>query len=239
MNHLLRIFAALIFCLAASALHAQKNPPAAEELVKVNLPSSPVAEVLSVYEMLSGKRLIRDATLSGPNLSIVVANPLPKSEAVSLLEAALILNGYTIVPVDARTVKVLGSAKNPATEGVALYAHESQLPREDQVVSYFMPLRHLPAVDAVKIFAPYATIRPFGSIIAVPNANAVVITENTPLIRRLIALQRLIDIPGQKILTEFVTLKRADAERVAELVGKLLDEDGKERNATVAPVTAA
>ena len=213
-------------------LVAQEPTPlpasAAEEMVKVHLPSSPITEVLNVYEMLAGKRLIKDANLSGPNLSIVVSESIPKSEAIALLEAALILNGYTIIPVDAKTSKILGSDKKPSTEGVALYAHEAQLPSEDQVVSYFMPLRYLSADEAVKIFTPYATVRPFGSIIPIPNANAVVITENTPLIRRLIALQKLIDIPGQKMMTDFVPLQRADAERVAEIVTGLLGDDGKE-----------
>lgn len=237
MNHILRFVLLFVIALVGGnlPLPGQDALPTAEELVKIQLPSSPIAEVLNVYEMLSGKRLIRDANLTGPNLSIVVADSLPKSEAISLLEAALILNGFTLVPVDGKTVKVLGSAKHPSSEGVVLYAHEAQLPPEDRIVSYFMPLRYLPATEAVKIFTPYATVRPFGSIIAIPNANAVVITENTPLIRRLISLQKLIDIPGQRMLTEFVSLKRADAERVAELVSELVAEEAKEGNSPTAP----
>ena len=237
MKQHLRFFLLLMFtCLSASEGDAQTSENSTpEEMVKVHLPSSPIGEVLNVYEMFTGKRLIKDSNLSGPNLSIVVSDPIPKTEAVALLEAALILNGYTIVPVDGKTSKILGSEKKPSTEGVALYAQESQLPSDDQVVSYFMPLRFLSADDAVKIFTPYATVRPFGSIIPIPNANAVVITENTPLIRRLIALQKLIDVPGQKMVTDFVALQRADAERVAEIVLGLI---GEEENKTAAPVTA-
>lgn len=227
-HHLYLTFALSLWLVDPLVLHAQAEPQSAtEEMVKVHLPSSPITEVLNVYEMLTGKRLIKDANLSGPNLSIVVSESIPKSEAISLLEAALILNGYTLVPVDAKTSKILGSEKKPSAEGAALYAQESQLPVDDQVVSFFMPLRYLSADEAVKIFTPYATVRPFGSIIPIPNANAVVITENTPFIRRLIALQKLIDIPGQKMMTEFVELKRADAERVAEIVTGLLGEEDK------------
>ncbi len=232
MNRGIRFFISLIFLLAMEgALQSQPQQSVPEEQVKIQLPGNPVAEVLNVYEILTGKRLIRDANLAGPNLSIQVAHPLSKQEAISLLEAALLLNGYTIVPVDENTSKILGSTKTPSTEGAALYAQESELPTEERVVSYFMPLRYLPALEAIKIFTPYATIRSFGSIIAVPNANALVITENTPFIRRLIALQRHIDVPGRKMLTEFVALKRADAERVAEIVNELIAEDTKEGGA--------
>lgn len=226
---LVALFVLLVLATGVSQIRA------AEDQVKLQLPNNPVTEVLNVYEILTRKRLIRDANLSGPNLSIQVNDPISKEEATSLIEAALLLNGYNIVPVDNNTSKILGSAKHPSTEGAVLYIEERTLPKEERVVSYFMPLRYLTAAEAVKIFTPYATLRSFGSIIPIPNANALVITENTPFIRRLIALKEQIDVPGRNIVTEFVTLKRADAERVAELVNELIAEDSKENAAASTP----
>ncbi len=236
-----RSFLITFFLLLTLAVQGQPQPQASEEQVKLQLPNNPVAEVLNVYEILTEKRLIRDANLSGPNLSIQVNQPISKQEAISLLEAALLLNGYALVPVDRNTSKILGSAKSPSTEGATLYTAESELPREERVVSYFMPLHYITAAEVIKIFTPYATLRAFGSIIPIPNANALVITENTPFIRRLIALQKHIDVPGRNMVTEFVALKRADAERVAELVNELIAEDSKENNtaASAASMLAA
>ncbi len=78
------------------------------------------------------------------------------------------------------------------------------------------------------VFESYVRKRDQGQIVAVPNSNAILITDNTPLIRRLIAVQRMIDVPGAKILTEFVPLTRADAEKVAETVNKILEQERKE-----------
>ncbi|PWU07626.1 MAG: hypothetical protein C5B47_05855 [Verrucomicrobia bacterium] len=226
-------FIIFLFLLSLAAARAQQPLPT-EEQVKLQLPNNPVWEVLNVYEILTGKRLIRDANLAGPNLSIQVNQPISKKEAISLLEAALLLNGYTLVAVDENTSKILGSAKSPSTEGVTLCTSEPELPRDERVVSYFMPLHYISAAEAVKIFTPYAALRAFGSIIPIANANALVITENTPFIRRLIALQKHIDVPGRNIVTEFVALKRADAERVAELVSELIAEDFKENTPNLA-----
>jgi len=233
------IIGLLPFLLLISGLNAQPQQPTSGDQVKLQLPHNPVAEVLNVYEILTGKRLVRDANLAGPNLSVQVNHPISKKEAISLLEAVLLLNGYTLVFVDENTVKVLGSAKSPSTEGATLYTTESELPQDERVVSYFMPLHYITTSEAIKIFTPYATLRAFGSIIPIPNTNALVITENTPFIRRLIALKKQIDIPGKAIVTEFITLKRADAERVAEIVNELITEDAKEGAAATSPTIAA
>ncbi len=197
-------------------------------MVKIQLPGNSITEVLSLYEMLTGKRLVRDANLAGPNLTIVVPGEVPRKDAVALLESALLLNGYSLVPVDDRTMKVIGTAKSPLGEGIPLYADASLLPSGEQVVSYFMLLRYISTKDAMAVFEGYVSLRQQGKIVAVPNSNAIVVSDNTPLIRRLISLQRLIDVPGAKVVTEFVTLTRADAEKVAKTINEILDQEKKD-----------
>ncbi len=214
----------LLFCVANLEAQTVKK----EDMVKIQLPGNSVNEVLSLYEMLTGKRLVRDANLAGPILTIVVSGDIPKKDAVSLLESALLLNGYSLVPVDEITTKVIGSKKSPLGEGVPLYAEASLLPNGEQVVSYFMVLRYISSKDAMAVFDGYVSMREQGKIVAVPNSNALVISDNTPLIRRLINLQRLIDVPGAKMLTEFVPLVRADAEKVAETVNEILNQEKKD-----------
>ena len=218
-----------IFALALPTLPAQQTTAAPSgDMVEIGFPGNPVSEVLSLYELLSGKRLVRDANLAGPNLTVIVPGKVSKADAISLLESALLLNGYTLVPVDDSTVKVLGTGKSPLGEGVPLYADPASLPQSEQVVSYFMLLKYISTKDAMAVFEKYVTPRTGGSIVPVPNSNAIVISDNTPLIRRLINLQRLLDVPGAKVLTEFVSLTRADAEKVADMVNKLLDQEKKD-----------
>lgn len=212
--------------LSASFIRAQSTPQAPEQdlVEQIMLPSNPITDVLSVYESLTSKRLIRDANLAGPNLSITVPGSISRADAIAIIESTLLLNGYSIVPVDAGTVKILGPQRPALSEAIPLYSDPRSLPNSERIVSYYMPLRYISAKDAMVTFQGYVNKRATGSMIAVPNVNAIVITDNTPLIRRLIELQKLIDIPGTRTLSRFVALKRADAEKVVEILSKLLEK---------------
>jgi type II secretion system protein D len=61
-------------------------------------------------------------------------------------------------------------------------------------------------------------------MVAVPVANQVVITENSTLIRQLIDVKNLIDIPAPGKKSEFITLAQANADRVVELISSILEK---------------
>jgi general secretion pathway protein D len=209
-----------------------------EEMVQVYFPNSPLAAILDQYERFVGKRLIKDANLTSPNLSLVVPNRIPKSEAVRLIETLLTLNQIILVPTDdGRAIKVLNvaSGKPPRSQGLPLYTSETSLPKTDAVVSFFMPLKYISPTEAQQTFTQYVQqMNPWGSIVAVTNAQAIVITENTAAIRRFLALKELIDVPPAKVVNEFVQLERADAEKVVEIINKILDS-GKKEGASTTP----
>ncbi|MEI6337371.1 MAG: secretin N-terminal domain-containing protein [Verrucomicrobiota bacterium] len=209
----------LILLLAVrSESPGQGAAPSAESQVTLQFPNNPVSDVANFYELLTKKRLIRDSNLAGPNLTIMMPETTTRAEAISLIESALLLNGYTLVPVDATTSKLLGPTKQPKNESIPLYGSAAELPVHEQVVSFFMPFRYLASEEAAKIFNSYVALRPYGSLVPAPNVNALIITENVPLIRRLIALQKVIDVPGARSATEFFSLQRADAEKVTEIL---------------------
>lgn len=206
-----------------AALRAQQEPaPSNEETISIQFPHTSVAEVLTVYEKLTGKRLIRDSNLSGPELSIMVTDPVPHKEAVSLIESSLLLNGYTLVPVDEKTVKILGPSRPPRSEGLPLYLEESELPQDgDKIVSFYQPLRYLSPAEAVSIVQGVVQLNAYGSLVAVPNTSALVITDKTPIIRKAIALLQVVDREPSQIITEFIPLQRANAEKVVETLNQM------------------
>lgn len=205
---------------------APSPAPVAEPSVNLNFQNSPVTEILGLYEQLSGKRLIRDSGVGqGAPLTIAVPGDVPRGEAIRLIEASLLLNGYTFVQVDDKTVKVLGPSKFPRSQGIPIYSSPSMLPEGEEVVSYFMKLSYLSPQDAVQLFTQ--AISPpnaYTSFAPVPNVQAVLITENVPVIRKLIDLQSMVDVPPAKVITEWITLKRADAEKVVETLQTLLEK---------------
>ncbi|NBQ65889.1 MAG: hypothetical protein EBT95_10285, partial [Verrucomicrobia bacterium] len=219
---------AFLLCLgtvgAASAQTPALPPPAASgEMIMpdtIQFPGNPVSDFLLVYEKLKGVTLIKDASLSagGPNLSLTLSQPVTKEEAIRLIESTLLLNGYAFIAVDKKAVKVINTAggKNPRSEGVFVFTNENELPEGEVIASYVLPLTHLAASDAVEIFNQFIVLHPYGSMVAVPVANQVVITENSTLIRRLIEVRQLVDQPAPEMRSEFVQLEQANADRVVE-----------------------
>ena len=201
-------------------------PAQPEPTVELTFPNTSVNEILSLYEVLTQKRLVRDSLLAqGSALTIVVPGQVPRSEAIRLIEASLLLNGYSFVPVDDKTVKVLGPSKFPRAEGIPIYSTPYMLPATDQVVSYFMKLNYLSPQDAAQLFQGFVSPpKSYTAFTPVPNVQAVLITENVPVIQQLIALQSMVDVPPAQVMTEFVSLKRADAEKVVEVLQSLLEQ---------------
>ena len=205
-----------------------------------NFQNTPVSSILDTYEEISGKHLIRDVSLASLSPVSLNATGVTKEQFLRLVEATLLLNGVAIVPVDDHTAKVvnIASNKNPRSEGVKLYANAEDLPTDDEVVSYYMPLTYIGPNEAVAIFTSQAPVHPYGAYIPAPTAQAVIVTENTSVVRELIALKQLIDIPPARVTSQFVQLTRADAEKVADLLNKLLNDStkaGGSPNAVIVP----
>ena len=202
----------------------------------IQFPNNPVSDFLLVYERLKGVTLIKDASLAagGPNLSLTLNQPVTKDEAIRLIESTLLLNGYAFIAVDKKTVKVINTAggKNPRSEGVFVFTNEDELPEGEVIASYVMPLTHLAAADAVEIFNQFIVLHPYGSMVAVPVANQVVVTENSTLIRRLLEVKALVDQPAPEVRSEFVQLEQANADRVVELITQLLERREEGAGAT-------
>ena len=199
-----------------------------------------IDSVLQQYEMLTGKILIRDSNLTANALplTISVPTPVPRTELARLIEASLLLNNYALIPAsEPNTMKVINvnTGKNPRSEGVHLYAGPEGLPEADQVISYYMPFRYVTANEALTVFQTHILPRAYTAFVPVNSSQALLITESTSVIRQLITLQQLIDVPPTRVVTEFVHLVRADAERVAETLNKLLGAEGASRPASAGP----
>jgi general secretion pathway protein D len=189
-----------------------------------NYQKAPVNSILDLYEQLSGKHLIRDANLDGVPPVSMNATGLSKEDTLKLIEATLLLNNVAIIPVDEHSVKVvtIGINKNPRAEGIKLFANAVDLPNDDSIVSYYMPLNYINAQEAAGIFTQVAPVHTYGGYVPAPSAQAVVITENVSVIKQLIALKELIDAPPARVTSEWIQLNRADSDKVADILNKLL-----------------
>jgi general secretion pathway protein D len=231
-----RLLALASFALAMLANGQKPNPdtasPSQEAMSSFQAVNASIDTILQQYEQLTGKVLIKDSNLAANAvpISISVPQPVPRAELVRLIEAALLLNNYALIPgPEPNTVKVINinTGKNPRSEGVHLYTTLESLPEGEQVVSFYMPLKYISANEALTVFQTHILPRAYTSFVPINSAQAILITETTSVLRQLIALQQLIDIPPTRTVTEFVQLIRADAEKVADTINKLLQAEQK------------
>lgn len=207
--------------LAASPLPAQEDKP--DTLIQ--LVNNPVADVLATYEQLTGKQVIKEGTLPSATISINVTEPVTRKAAVELIESALLLNGFVIMPGLGNSVKVvsIGGGKNPRSQAIRVFTVDDELPQGEQVISYVMKFQFMTAQEAGPIFTQqFAPTPPFGSIVPVPSANALLITESSEVIRQMIRMQKLIDVPPTGVEAHFVDMQRANADRVVETIQKIV-----------------
>jgi general secretion pathway protein D len=215
---------------------APKPSTEQEPLSSFQAVNASIDTILMQYEQLTGKVLIKDSNLAANALPITISvpQPVPKGELVRLIEASLLLNNIVLVPAqEPNSVKVINinTGKNPRSEGVRLFTGPESIPEGEQVISYYMPFKFITASEALTVFQTHILPRAYTSFVPINSAQALLITESTTVIRQLVALQQLIDIPPAKTVAEFVALVRADAERVAETINKLMEYQRKERPA--------
>ncbi len=237
-------FTPAILLLLATAAFAQNAPlpvpavpvpapPAASpsgEMVRLQL--TELKAVLDFYERLTKKRLVYDTqvlqSLSAPGtISIVVNGEVSRDEAIRIIEISLILNGITLVPAEhSNIVKVIGAGKNPRSSAIPIISDEAAIPDGEQVITF---LKKLDFADPTELTQTLGTFVVQGqgqytNITALPKSQAILITENTAVLRGLLRIIREMDVRPADVVSEFIVLERADAKDVLEKLTAIFEK---------------
>ncbi len=198
-----------------------------QDTVTLQYPNSDVQDVLHLYGQLTGKNLVMDNFVQG-KVNIFISKPVPKDEAIRIIEMNLLMNGYSLVPAEGDIVKVIGTGKNPRTAGVPIISEESEIPAGDKVISYLFKLRYADPQELQQVLGQYLSPpQPYTSLLALPKSSAVLVTENSSVVRRLANIINQVDIPPAEVVSEFIRLDRADAAKVVELLESIFEQQGQ------------
>lgn len=190
--------------------------------------------IAALYQLWTGKRVIVSNAAREKVITFNQQPPMTFREAAELLEKTMLLEGLVFVASGDNLVKLMLSQDVPKT-GATVISDEALLPKGDQVVTYVMKLDNISPDEALRTFSSVVKqLHPHGSIVSQPNTNALVITENTALIRTLIKLKASIDIPQTGVSRKMIQLEHADAEQIAESI-KLIVDSQIQQNSVLAP----
>jgi general secretion pathway protein D len=231
---------------APGRLPNQDNIPLAERKIteRIDSPKLTGNDLGELYRQWTGRRVVVSAAAAVAEFSFVqeasVEDPLTYKQAAELLKMAALTEGFVFVPASDGIERLLYSptAGNNPKGLVGVYSETDVLPEGDEVIAYVMPFRFLKPDQAVTLFQNIiGQAGGYGSIVSVPNASALVITENTSVIRKLIDLKEQIDKPSTDVQRAFIKVTFADVTELAQTLNELLSpQQGSGTTGTTAAV---
>src|SRR5436190_22850748 len=137
----------------------------------------------------------------------------------------LLMNGYSLVPAGDDIVKVIGTGRSPRNAGVPIVSDEADIPAGEHVVSYLFRLHYADPVELQQVLGQYLSPpQTYTSFLALPKSSAILITENSTVIRGLAKVIDQIDVAPAEVTSEFIKLDRADATKVCDMLKDVFEK---------------
>ena len=207
--------------------------------ISLQFPLNPVSDLLSIYEKLVGKTILKDTSVfDGPQISLVTPADVNRQEAIQLIEATLLINGYVLVAEDDKqSIKVLvGKTRQQGqpssfADGLVIYDSPEGLPGGETLAGLFMKLENISPEEAATLMGNHVQLNDFGRITPVSHPQGLLVTESSTVIRQLLKLKNIIDVPSEEasLITEFVQLEFAESNVIAQIIQSIMDSRREER----------
>ena len=194
-------------------------------MVTMQYPNSDVLDVLHLYENLTGKKLVMDNNVQG-KVNIFIAKPIPREEAIRIIEMNLALNGFSLVPSEGDIIEVIGINKNPRAAAVPIVSDPADLPSGATVVSYLFRLDYADPLELQQVLSQYlAGIGGQAPILALPKSSSLLVTQSADVLRKLVKMVEQIDVAPATVTSKFIKLERADAQKVVDMLKDILEKN--------------
>jgi general secretion pathway protein D len=196
----------------------------AGEPVTLNFNNAEIDAVARTVASITGLNVVVDPRVKG-TLTLVTDKPISRNAAMNQFQAALRLQGFTMVE-SAGLYKVIPEADaklQSAGVTVSDHALAGELPTGNQISTQIFRLNFESANNLVTVLRPL--ISPNNTINANPGNNSLVITDYADNLRRLGRIIAAMDVANATNV-EVLTLKHAIAVDLAPLVLRLIESSG-------------
>ncbi|WP_076071561.1 type II secretion system secretin GspD [Sphingomonas montana] len=211
-----RFLAAVALAALLPAMPAPAQAPVAD--VVVNMRDVEIADVAEQISRITGRTLILDPSVKG-RVNVTSAEPLSIGGVWELFQSVLRVQGFAAVR-SGRSWRIIPQAnaiRDGGSSGVRGTAGAQD------VVTRLIRLRNLQPEAAVRVFRPL--VASFGTIEAITNPDAVVVTDYAENVRRIERLAASLDSGGG---TNFdsITLRNGSARDVATAIQAVMGDGG-------------
>jgi general secretion pathway protein D len=196
----------------------------------LNVNDVEIATLVKTFSKLTKRNYIVDNNVKG-KITIHLPTPVSLEQALRILDSVLLLKGFTTVPVDKNTWKVI-NAKDARQTTIPLTNNEKQNP-SDIMVTTLVRLKHIAAQDVQQLLGQF--ISKDGILNSFAGTNSLVLIDSAANIKRLQELIKELDVPALDQDITIIPILYAEAKDIAEKIEKILGED-KEKQAPTTPV---
>ncbi len=209
---------------ATNAASPSAAPDSDADQVHLQFPNTDIQVILKTYEQLTGKHIVADNTVAG-TVSIDISKPVSSDEAIRIIETALYINGFALVPTEGNIVKVVGQSKNPRSYGINIYSDVSQIPDDLELASVVFQLQYADSKDVKSVVDLYVSNSVYTSTVSLPGA--LIVTESTVMLRNIAKVIAAADVPPAEVVSRFYPLQRATAKDVVDKMNKLFEKSSQ------------
>lgn len=205
---------------AAAPAAEEKFPPG---LIKFS--EADMNQVLDIYQELTGKTVIRAASLPAAKITVKSQTELTRTEAIHLLETLLAMNQITMVPQADKFIRAVPEAQ-ANTFGKRVDDLPGELyPESATLVTHIVQLKNAAPNDLVQVLQPFAKMQ--NSILTIPSTSMLVIRDYAENVKRMLEMIEKIDIiPPQDFIDVVIPIKYALAGDIATVLGSLTQGGG-------------
>lgn len=182
----------------------------------LNFRDTPIRDVAEQVSTVTGRTLILDPAVTG-NVTVIATEPLGRDGVWELFQSALRVSGFVAV----RSGSIWRVV--PQANGAQSASVSSSGARSQDLVTRLIPLRNLSSEVAQRALRPL--VNTTGSLEALPNPNAIIVTDYADNVARIVELTRQID-SGQGAEIATVTLKYASVRDVGPILERVSGGDG-------------
>lgn len=187
-----------------------ETPKLIERLLIVDAPAQQVFDLL---ERLTGKSVIRSQALPVLRINFDSRGTIATDKAIIALESLLALNGVSIIPEGDDFLKAVISGY-ATSEAPPLYVDSvADLPASERSVARLFKFKNINVASVEALMRGMVTHHRGGSLLTMPAANSILVTDSLTNVQRLERLVGSLDVPGQVL---FYNLKNIKASEVVK-----------------------
>jgi len=150
----------------------------------LNFQNAELTQVLAIYQEISGRTVIRPATLPAPTISVRTQTALSRVQALQLLDTVLAQNGIAMVLSGDSAVKAVPEGRAAAESPPEITLPWKELPDSGSFMMRRVRLKTLRPSEVVPVLVPMAKAP--NAVLPVDSGGELILRDYSSNIRRML-----------------------------------------------------